>query len=88
MKGLKTGGRQKGTRNRTSEDIRKSLLKLLDKNLKTLQADIEGLRGKDRVSLLINLARHVIPPALNADKLSDEQLQQVIDYLKSKENSI
>jgi hypothetical protein len=87
QKGIpKTGGRKPGSRNRTSEEIRQALLKLLDDNLETLQTDIKGLEGKDRVSLLISLAKHCTPPALNPEKLTEEQLEQIIDYLKEKEN--
>jgi len=82
MKGKKTGGRQKGSLNRTTEEVRKSLLKLLDDNLNNLQEDIKGLQGKDRAMLLISLAKHCTPPAMNPEKLSEEQLQQIIEYLK------
>lgn len=86
MKGKKTGGRQKGSLNRTTEEVRKSLLKLLDDNLTNLQADIKGLKGKDRAMLLISLAKHCTPPAMNPEKLSEEQLQQIIEYLKKQHN--
>jgi hypothetical protein len=82
MKGKKTGGRQKGSLNRTTEEVRKSLLKLLDDNLTNLQTDIKGLKGKDRAMLLISLAKHCTPPAMNPEKLSEEQLQQIIEYLE------
>jgi len=86
MKGKKTGGRQKGSLNRTTEEVRKSLLQLLDDNLTNLQADIKGLKGKDRATLLISLAKHCTPPAMNPEKLSEEQLQQIIEYLKKQHN--
>ena len=82
MKGKKTGGRQKGSLNRTTEEVRKSLLKLLDDNLTNLQTDIKGLKGKARAMLLISLAKHCTPPAMNPEKLSEEQLQQIIEYLE------
>lgn len=86
MKGKKTGGRQKGSLNRTTEEVRKSLLKLLDDNLTNLQTDIKGLKGKDRATLLISLAKHCTPPAMNPEKLSEEQLQQIIEYIKKQHN--
>jgi hypothetical protein len=87
MKGKKTGGRKAGTPNRTTEEIRQSLLQLLDNNIDNLQADIEALEAKERVSLLISLAKHCTPPALNPEKLTDEQLLQIIDYIKSNEKN-
>jgi hypothetical protein len=32
--------------------------------------------------LLISLAKHCTPPAMNPEKLSEEQLQQIIEYLE------
>jgi hypothetical protein len=78
-------GRHKGTKNRTSEEVRQSLLKLLDDNLAKLQKDIEGMTGKDRAYLLINLAKHCTAPALNPEKLTEEQLLQIIQYIKEHE---
>jgi hypothetical protein len=75
-------GKTRGTKNRTSEDVRQSLLKLLDDNLDQLQKDIKGLKGKDRAIILINLAKHCTPPALNPEKLTEENLLQVLEYLK------
>ena len=77
-------GRPRGTRNRTTEQVRQSLLKLLDNNLANLQKDIKGLKPRDRATILISLAKHCTPPAMNPEKLSEEQLQQVIDFLKKK----
>lgn len=83
MKGKKTGGRKTGTPNRTTEEIRQSLLKLLDDNIDNLQADIEALDAKERLTILINLAKHCTPPAINPEKLTSEQLEQILDYIKT-----
>lgn len=86
MKGQKTGGRKKGSLNRTSVEVQKALLKLLDDNLDKLQTDIDTMKGKDRATIIINLARHCTPPALNPGKLTEEQLQQILNYLKDEKN--
>ena len=78
-------GKQKGTKNRTSEEVRQSLLKLLDKNLAQLQRDLKAMKAKDRATLLINLARHCTPPAMNPEKLTIEQLEQILKFLKDNE---
>lgn len=85
MKGKKTGGRQKGSLNRTTEEVRNALLKLIDDNLEALRDDLKGMKGKDRATLLISLAKHCTPPALNPEKLSVEQLEQIIQYLRDNE---
>lgn len=79
----KKGGRVKGTPNRTSEEIRQSLLKLFDDNLLRLQKDLDSMAPKDRAYLLINLARHCTAPATNPEKLTEDQLIQIIDYLRT-----
>ena len=78
-------GKQKGTKNRTSEEIRQSLLRLLDRNLEQLRKDIKELSGKDRVTILISLAKHVTAPEMNPEKLTVEQLEQIIAYLREHE---
>ena len=78
-------GKPKGSKGRTSEEVRKCLLKLLDDNIVNLQKDIEGMKGKDRATLLISLAKHCTAPALNPEKLTDEQLLQIIQYIKENE---
>lgn len=82
----KYGGRKVGKPNRTSEEVRKSLLKLLDDNLVKLQKDIENMKGKDCSTLLINLAKHCTIPALNPEKLSEDQILQIFEYLKNPAN--
>lgn len=79
-------GKPKGAKGRTSEEVRQSLLKLLDNNLAQLQKDIEGMEAKDRATLLISLAKHITPPAMNPEKLTEEQLLQILEYLKQQQN--
>jgi hypothetical protein len=85
MKGKKTGGRQPGSPNRTTAEVQKALLKLLDDNLEKLQTDIDNMKGKDRATIIVNLARHCVPVAINPEKLTEENLLQIIQYLKENE---
>jgi hypothetical protein len=78
-------GKPKGAKGRTSEQVRQSLLKLLDDNLAQLQDDLDSMKPKDRAYLLINLARHCVPQAVNPEKLTIEQLEQIIQYLREHE---
>jgi hypothetical protein len=75
-------GRKRGTRNRTTAELQQALLKLLDDNLNELSEDLKALKPKDRATLLLNLAKHVTPPALQPERLTEEQLEQIIQYLK------
>jgi len=76
-------GRKVGSKNRST--VRKALLKLLDNNLDKLQTDIDNLKGKDRANFLLGLAKHCTPAAINPEKLSTEQLQQILQYLRDNE---
>ena len=78
-------GRPRGIKNKTTEELRQALIRLLDENLENLKKDIAGMKGKDRATLLINLAKHCTPPAMNPERLTEEQLEQIIKYLKENE---
>ena len=82
---VKTGGRTKGTPNNISENIRQSLLTLLSDNMEQLKIDIKGMELKDRANTLISLAKHCTAPAMNPEKLTTEQLEQIIKYFKDNE---
>lgn len=75
-------GRRKGAKNRTSAELQQALLCLLDKHLNEISADLRKMKPKDRAALLIALAKHVTPPALNPDRLSEDQLQQIVEFLQ------
>lgn len=78
-------GRPKGKANRNITEIREALLTLLSNNLEKLQNDLTLMKARDRANLLINLAKHVVPPAVNPDRLTEDQIEQVIEYLKYKQ---
>jgi len=86
MKGAKTGGRQPGSLNRNTTEVKEALLRLLDRNIDQLSDDIQGMSPKERATLLLNLAKHVTPPALNPEQLSETQLIQVLEYLKKQKD--
>lgn len=77
-------GRRKGTPNRNTAELQQALLALLDKHLNEISADLRKMKPKDRAALLIALAKHVTPPALNPERLSEDQLQQIVEFLENK----
>lgn len=82
MKREKTGGRKPGSKNRTTAEVQAIILQILDDNLPSLQADLELMSSKDRASILISLVKHCTPPALQPERLTEEQLLQIIQYMK------
>lgn len=76
-------GRKKGSPNRTSEQIRALLLKFIDSNIDNIQADFMAMGSKDRLSFFERLLKHILPQPMNElERLSDDQLDQLINRLK------
>lgn len=68
-KGIKTGGRTKGTPNIITAEIREKFTLLVDNNLNRLQDDIDTLEPRDRLKMIIELSKFVIP-TLKATELT------------------
>ncbi|MFH1118213.1 MAG: hypothetical protein V1775_00210 [Bacteroidota bacterium] len=61
------------------------LTEFIDKNFETLQRDFEAMADpKDRLNFFERLLKHVLPaPLQELEKLTDEQLDLLIQKLKS-----
>ena len=88
-KGKKTGGRATGTPNKITMDLRQKIQDILESNWNTIEKDIKGLEPKDRLMFFEKLLKYVLPTlqatSLNVDfeKLSDEQLDEIINRLSN-----
>ena len=58
----KTGGRQIGTPNRTTQQMRELLSYVFECNLEQLKTDMEALTPHQRVRVLSDFAKYVLPP--------------------------
>ena len=85
MKGKKTGGRRRGTPNRTTAEIREALRAFIDANLHRLQEDYDTLDSEKRFVFFEKIARMILPAPVNPDALTAEQMQEIISYLEDKE---
>ncbi len=57
----------------------------IDTNIETLQADFDQLEAKDRLTFIEHLLKHVLPaPLQDLERLTDEQLDELIERLKAK----
>jgi hypothetical protein len=54
-------GRPLGSPNKVTAEVRKAFATLIRKNLKTMEQDLATLKPKERLEVLISLARFVIP---------------------------
>ncbi|AZQ61734.1 hypothetical protein EI427_05640 [Flammeovirga pectinis] len=59
--GKKTGGRVKGSVNRSTKNIRFILGDLLEESLNGLQEDLKALEPKERLEVMIKLLPYVSP---------------------------
>ena len=84
-KRAKTGGRQKGTPNKTTVKNRDWIADVLRKNRKKLETELKQLRGRDFVVLYEKFFSYITPKitveSLNFDKLTDTQLDDLINKI-------
>ena len=59
--GIKTGGRQPGTPNRTTTEIREHFQNLIAENLEQLNKDLKELEPLQRLKMIIELSKFVVP---------------------------
>ena len=59
--GKKFGGRQKGTPNRLTKELRAVLKDLIHEELETLQERMDHLDPKERLEVLVKLLPYVLP---------------------------
>jgi len=94
-KGYKTGGRSKGTPNAVTKEIRSVYKELLEKNLSNIDIWLQEVAKKNpdkALNFVIRLSEYVIPKLQstqltgNLDKLTDEQLDTIIQTLNTKKN--
>ena len=85
--GLKFGGRQKGTPNKNTNEIREYLQRLISVNLDTLQSDLDSLEPKDRLLFLEKILPYIIPKYTNLQIESEHTFSKdsplIIDWKSS-----
>ena len=72
--GKKYGGRQKGTPNRMTKELRSVLKDILYQELEQIQEHLETLNPKERVELLIKLMPYALPKVTSVSHTTNEPL--------------
>ncbi len=57
----KTGGRQKGTPNKCTNEIRERISEIVNDELSQLKSELQKLDAKDRIETLIKLMPYIVP---------------------------
>lgn len=76
INGNKTGGRKKGTPNRTSKEIREALGHLFNNNLERFEQELDKLEGMAYVKVMLQLVHYVAPKikAIEHKVADDEEI--------------
>ncbi|MEO9146188.1 MAG: DUF5681 domain-containing protein [Ginsengibacter sp.] len=80
-------GRPKGANNKATSDLRTWINQFIDENREQIKDDWKKLDAKDRLLMFEKLLKYSIPALqatsldLNFEKLTDEQLDEIINRL-------
>lgn len=86
------GGRKQGSPNKITVNLREWVNSFIDDNREQIKADWIALEPKDRIVMFEKLLKYSLPTlqatSLTTDfeKLSDEQLDEIINRLKQSSN--
>jgi hypothetical protein len=72
--GIKYGGRQKGTPNKLTKELRTVLKDILYQELEQIQERLDALKPKERVELLIKLMPYALPKVTSISHTTNEPL--------------
>ena len=88
--GKKFGGRQVGSQNKITKELRERIKDFLEANFDIVQADFQQLDPDKRAYVFEKYLKFVLPALqassidLNISKLSDEELNQLLQTLTQK----
>ena len=66
---INRSGRKSGSTNKTTTEIRKKYLELIEKNFEQLETDLQTLKASERVKAIIELSKFILP-TLKATEMS------------------
>ena len=79
-KNINRSGRKSGSTNKTTTEIRKKYLELIEKNFEQLETDLKNLRASERVKAIIELSKFILPTLKATEmSLSNETKFQAIE---------
>jgi hypothetical protein len=78
-KGIKTGGREAGTPNKLTKELRAALKDLLHQELQNLPEHLNSLEPKDRLEILVKLLPYALPKVEAVNYTENEPMDWGID---------
>ena len=86
----KTGGRQKGTLNKATANLKATIQGIVERQFETLEDDLENIDPKDKLNIVLKLIEYVLPKQretkIDFNSLSDDEIDNLINRLKDPEN--
>jgi len=77
--GNKYGGREKGTPNRLTKELRSVLKDIVYRELETIELRLDELDPKERIELIIKLMPYVFPKLQSISHSANEPLDWGVD---------
>lgn len=77
-------GRKKGAKNKSTEQLRQSLQEFIDFNIEKLQKEFDTLDAEKKLLFFEKIIKHVLPAPTSFERLSEDQLNQLHEYLLKK----
>lgn len=94
MKGLKTGGREQGTPNKLTSDLRERISDFLNDNWEQVEQDFKEIEPEKRIAMFEKLLQYTLP-RLQATQLTmperemtDDELDREIYRLEAKKTPL
>lgn len=90
IQGNKTGGRQKGTLNKTTVNLKNTIQQIVEKSFETIEQDLQSMDVKDKVGFILKLVEFVQPKmketVIDFKSLSDQEIDELIERLTNTDN--
>ncbi len=83
-RGVKTGGRQKGTPNRITQDVREVLSDFFEREVANIDGYFDAIDPKDRLTFIMKLLPYMLPKYENTtyvDKFAQEEDNNYTRYM-------
>jgi hypothetical protein len=76
-KGVRLGGRQKGTPNKVTTNLREKISAFLDRKWDVIESDFETLAPKDRIALFEKLLQYSIPKLQAVTETQEQETKPI-----------
>jgi hypothetical protein len=87
MKGVTNNpnGRPKGVPNKTTKELKVLIHEVVERQLETIEADLQALEAKDRLAVLLKLVEYVLPKQreqkIDFSSLTDTEIDELINRI-------